>query len=218
MAWKGFEPTNFTEIHAALSANSLVGSAIATIPMLTGNEDYINWSDQVITVFKYCGIEKILTGEWTKPSALKLWGQAALASGDSGRNARDWNALDTWISLHLNLSGPIRSQVRHLTTSHDKWTKLKELFSPTSESSITSHLLSIVNIHFDESTEFEEFVASKREHNRLLGELGGTSLPDSYVAILIRSGLPERLKQIVADITDDTVTTDQLIDIIHSRN
>ena len=44
---------------------------------------------------------------------------------------------------------------------------------------------------------FEEFVAAKRKHNHLLGELGGETLLDSYIVILICSGLPENLKQAI---------------------
>ena len=44
---------------------------------------------------------------------------------------------------------------------------------------------------------FEEFVATKRKHNHLLRELGGETLLDSYIVILIRSGLPENLKQAI---------------------
>ena len=204
------KPPNFAELHTTLRAGNLVESVITKIPKLTGREDYVRWSDQVVTVFKFCGIEKILTGEWTQPVVID-------DDTDSEHNARGWKALDALILLFLNLSDPVDNQVRHLTTSHDKWIKLKNLFGPTS-TSITFHLLSTVNIHFDESIEFEDFVTNKREHNRLLGELGGTSLPDSYIAILIRSGLPERLKQTVAHIPDGTITTEQLIDVIRSRN
>ena len=201
---------DYAKLHASLGASGLVKSAIMTIPKLTGNEDYINWSDQAIAVLKYCGIDKILTGEWAEPAVVQ-------ADKDSERNAQEWKSLDAWISLHLNLSDAVRSQVRHLATSHEKWAELKKLFKPTSATSITLHLTSIVNVRFDESTKFEDFVASKCEHNRLLGELGGKSLPDSYIAILIRSGLPEHLKQTIAHIPDDTITTDQIVNIIRSR-
>ena len=177
---------DYAKLHVSLGANSLVKSAITTIPKLTGNEDYINWSDQAITVLKYCSIDRILTGEWVEPAVIQ-------ADKDSERNANEWKSLDAWISLHLNLSDAVCSQVRHLTTSHEKWAELKKLFKPTSATSITLHLTSIVNIRFDESMKFEDFVASKSKHNRLLGELGGKSLPDSYIAILIHSGLPENL-------------------------
>jgi len=204
------KPTDYGKIHSALGANSLVKSAITTIPKLTGNEDYLGWSDQIRVALRYCGIEKILTGEWDKPAV-------TTSDADSEKNAREWEALDAWISLHLNLSEAVRGQVRHLSKSNDKWKELKKLFKPTSVTSITLHLTSIINIRFDESTKFEDFVASKCEHNRLLGELGGQSLPDSYIAILIRSGLPEHLKQTVAHIPDDKISTDQIVNIIRSR-
>ena len=102
-------------------------------------------------------------------------------------------------------------------TSHEKWNELKKLFKPTSATSITLYLTSIVNIRFDESMKFEEFMAAKHEHNRLLRELGGETLPDSYIAILIRSGLPENFKQAIAHLPDDTITTDNLVNIICSR-
>ena len=201
---------DYLKIHSALGKNALVKSAMVTIPKLTGNEDYINWSDQLIGVLNYCGIDKIVTGEWAQPAVIK-------GNTDSETNAQEWKHLDAWISLHLNLSDAIRSQVRHLTSSHAKWMELKKRFKLTSATSITLHLTSIVNIRYDESVKFEDFMASKCEHNRLLGELGGQSLPDSYVAILIRSSLPEHLKQTVAHIPDDTITTDQLVNIIRCR-
>ena len=203
-------PTDYKKLHSALGANNLVKSAMTTIPKLTGNEDFINWSDQLIAALKYCSISKILTGEWTLPTIDP-------SDTNSVQNAEEWKSLDAWIALHLNLSDSVRSQVRHLATSHEKWNELKKLFKPTSATSITLHLTSIVNVRFDESTKFEDFVASKCEHNRLLGELGGQSLPDSYIAIFIRSGLPDHLKQYVAHIPDNTITTDQLVDIIRSQ-
>jgi len=175
-------PPDYAKLHLTLGTNSLAKSAMSTIPKLNGNEDYINWSDQLIAVLNYCGIEKIITGEWAQPAVTQ-------GDKDSETNAREWKHLDAWISLHLNLSDTVRSQVRHLTTSHAKWAELKKRFKPASATSITLHLTSIVNIRYDESTKFEDFVATKCEHNRLLGELGGNSLPDSYIAILIRSSL-----------------------------
>ena len=167
-------------------------------------------SDQLITILKYCGIDKILTGEWSQPAIMN--GNAAMET-----NTSKWAALNAWIWLHFNLSDSIHSQVQHLATSYNKWNKLKKLFKPTSATSITLHLASIVNVRFDELTKFEDFMASKCEHNRLLGELGSKSLPDSYITILICSGLPENLKQSVTHIADDTITTDQLVNIICVR-
>ena len=200
---------DYAKIHAALGSNGLVKSAMTTIPKLTGNEDYINWSDHLVAALRYCGIKKILTGDWAEPSV-------TANDADSERNALEWKALDAWISLHLNLSDSVRGQVHHLTTSNDKWKELKKLFKPTSVTSITLHLTSIVNVRFDELMKFEDFVASKCEHNRLLGELGGKSLLDSYITILIRSGLPDHLKQTVTHIPDNTITTDQIVNIIRS--
>ena len=199
--------TDFAKVHADLGANSLVKSAVTRIPMLNGEENYTNWSDQLMAVLEYCGIEKIITGDWAQPTVEP-------SDASSEKNAREWRALDSWIWLHFNLSDNVRSQVRHLNTSCERWNELKKLFKPTSATSITLHLTSIVNVRFDESVKFEDFVASKREHNRLLGELGGQILPDSYIAILIRSGLPDHLKQTVAHIADDTITTDNLVNII----
>ena len=201
---------NYTKLHTTLGSNSLVKSAVTTIPQLTGNENYINWSDQVAAAFRYCGIEKILTGEWEKP-------EVKSSDPDSEKEANEWSSLDAWITLHLNFSDSVCSQVRHLTTSFAKWEELQRLFKPISLTSITLHLTSIVNVRYDESTKFEDFVATKSEHNWMLGELGGTSLPDSYIAIFIRSGLPDHLKNSVAHISDDKITTDQLVNIIRSR-
>ena len=94
---------------------------------------------------------------------------------------------------------------------------MKKLFKPTSTTSITLHLTLIVNVCFDESTKFKDFVASKCKHNCLLREVGGQSLLDSYIAIFIHSGLPDHLKQYVAHILDNTITAGQLVDIIHSH-
>ena len=41
-------PPDYVKLHTALGSNSLVKSAITTIPKLTGNEDYIIWSDQLM--------------------------------------------------------------------------------------------------------------------------------------------------------------------------
>ena len=79
------------------------------------------------------------------------------------------------------------------------------------------HLTSIINVCYDKTTKFEDFVVMKSEHNQMLGELNSMSLPDSYIAIFIRSGLPDHLKQTIAHILDDKITTDQIINIIHSR-
>jgi transposase InsO family protein len=181
-----------------------------TIPKLTGHDDYILWLDQILAAFRYCGVDKILTGDWPAP---------AVIAGDTATetNAHEWNCIDSFIQLNMGLSNEVRSQVRHLHTSSERWLELKKLYQPTSATSITLHLTSIVNVRFDDSTKFEDFVAGKREHNRLLGELGGQSLPDSYIAILIRSGLPEHLHQTVAHIADDKITTDQLVNIVRSR-
>ena len=201
---------DFVKIHSALGSNSLIRTTIATIPKLTGNEDYLHWSNKVLGALRYCKIDKILTGDWPKPP---------VTPGDTNSqlNAEEWDSLDAWITLHLNLSEKAQSQVSHLTTSNEIWLELKKLFKPPSTTSVTLHLTSIVNLRFDESTKFEDFVAQKREHNRLLGELGGTSLPDSYIAIFIRSGLPDHLKQFVAHVADDAITTDQLVNIVRCR-
>ena len=201
---------SFSKLHIALGSNSLIKSAITTIPKLTGNENYINWSDQVIAAFRYCGIEKILTGEWKKPEIIT-------GDTDTEKEANEWGSLDAWIALHLNLSDGVRSQVRHLATSFAKWEELQRLFKPVSLTSITLHLTSIVNICYDESTKFEDFVATKCEHNWMFSELGGMSLLDSYIAIFIHSGLPDHLKQTITHIPDNTITTDQIINIICSR-
>ena len=201
---------DFVKIHSALGSNSLIRTTIATIPKLTGNEDYLHWSNKVQGALRYCKIDKILTGDWPKPII-------TAGDSDSQLNAEEWDSLNAWITLHLNLSEKAQSQVSHLTTSNEIWLELKKLFKPPSTTSVTLHLTSIVNLRFDESTKFEDFVAQKREHNRLLGELGGTSLPDSYIAIFIRSGLPDHLKQFVAHVADDMITTDQLVNIIRAR-
>ena len=125
--------------------------------------------------------------------------------------------LDAWITLHLNLSDPVRSQVHHLTTSFTKWEELQRLFKPISLTSIMLHLTSIVNVCYDESTKFEEFVATKSEHNWMLGELGRTSLLDSYIAIFVCSSFPDHLKQTIAHIPDDKIMTDQIVSIIRSQ-
>ena len=61
-------PTDYKKLHSILSANNLVKSAMKMISKLTGNEDFINWLDQLIAALKYYGISKILTGEWTLPT------------------------------------------------------------------------------------------------------------------------------------------------------
>jgi hypothetical protein len=201
---------DYAKLHTALGSNGLLKIIMNTIPKLTGHDDYILWSDQILAAFRYCGVDKILTGDWPAP---------AVIAGDTATetNAHEWNCIDSFIQLNMGLSNEVRSQVRHLHTSSERWLKLKKLYQPTSATSITLHLTSIVNVRFDDSTKFEDFVAGKREHNHLLGELGGQSLPDSYIAILIRSGLPEHLHQTVAHIADDKITTDQLVNIVRSR-
>ena len=71
-----------------LGLNSLVRSTMTILPKLTRNENYINWSDQTLLAFKYCGIEKILTGVWTKPAVVAN-------DADSEQNAHEWESLDT---------------------------------------------------------------------------------------------------------------------------
>ena len=116
-------PPDYTELHTALKSNGLVESAITTIPKLTGPDDYDPWSDQVLLVFEYCGVDNILTGVWTKP---------AVTPGDmaSEKNAQEWGFLDSWIRLNMNLSNEVRSQIRHLATSSERWLELKKLYRP----------------------------------------------------------------------------------------
>ena len=108
---------NYSKLHVALGSNSLVKSAVMTIPKLVGNKNYINWSDQVVATFCYCGVKKILTGEWGKP-------EVKSQDPNSKKEANKWGSLNTWIALHLNLSDSVRSQVCHLTTSFAKWEEL----------------------------------------------------------------------------------------------
>ena len=133
-----------------------------------------------------------------------------ITNPSSERNAQEWEALDAWIWLHFNLSLGQRSQpspppqyvVREME-------RPEELFKPTSATSIALHLISIVGLRFDsESMEFEDFVAK---------ELGGKTLLDSYIAILIRAGLPDHIKQPVPYIPDNTTTIGNLINIIRPR-
>jgi hypothetical protein len=97
------------------------------------------------------------------------------------------------------------------------WLKLKKRFMPTSTTSLTLHFLSILHAQYDESIEFEDFVASKRENNRLLGELGWVSLLDPYITVAIRAGLPNHLKQVVAHLADNKITTETIIHLICSH-
>ena len=130
---------DFTKVHTELGANPLIKSAITRIPCLTGDENYNNWSDQLLAALKYCGIEKIITDEWAQPT---------VDSNDASsmKNVKEWEALDTWIWLHFNLSDSVCSQVRHLNTSCERWNELKKLFKPTSATSITLHLLSSTSV------------------------------------------------------------------------
>ena len=203
------KPPDYSQLHKSLGSNNFIKSTVTIIPKLVCNKNYINWSNQVVAAFCYCGIEKIPTGEWKKP-------EVKATDASSEKEANDWGSLDTWITLHLNLSDPVRSQVHHLMTSFTKWEELQRLFKPISLTSITLHLTSIINICYDKSTKFEEFVATKLEHNWMLGELGGISLPNSYIAIFVHSGPPDRLKQTIAHIPDNKIMTSQIVNIIHS--
>ena len=87
----------------------------------------------MVAAFRYCGIEKILTGEWDKPEVT--------SDTNTQTQANEWELLDAWIALHLNLSDSIRSQVRHLTTSFAKWQELQQLFKPVSLTSEPIQLL-----------------------------------------------------------------------------
>ena len=202
-------PTDFMKLLTNLGTNTLLKTVLSTIVKLNGNENYVHWSDSIISALRFLKIEKILTGVEPKPSIDPN-------DKDSVANAESWESLDAFIVMNLNLLERLQSQVRHLPTSHERWTELNKLYKPKSTTSITLHLTSIVNVCYDGSVKFEDFVADKCEHNRLLKELGGQSLPDSYIAILIRSGLPKNLKQTVAHLSDDTITTDELVNIIRS--
>ena len=203
--------TDYTKVLSDLNSTiNIASSAIARVPKLAGEDNYVNWSDQLHTALKCCGLEKFLTGEWEQPAVTA--GEAA-----SEDNLKSWNILDDWVWLQFTLAPDIFLKVSGLGSSHEKWDKLKKLYKPIPQTSITHHLNWIVNVPYDQSIKFEDFVARKCEHNRLLGEIGGHALPDSYIAILIRSGLPENLKQTVAHIPDDTIGTDQLVKTIQSR-
>src|SRR6266478_552626 len=201
---------DFTALHKALGSNGLVRTTVNEIPTLTGAEDYLNWSNHVIGALRYCKIDKILTGEWPKPTVTPN-------DKDSKSNASEWDSLDAWIGLNLKLSPTVKSKVRHLKTLNEIWEELKKLFMPTSATDMTLHLISIIHSRYDETMEFDEFVTTKCEHNRLLGELGSISLPDTYIAIIVRASLPDHLKQLVSHISGDKLSTDQLITIIRSR-
>lgn len=177
---------------------------------MTGNNNYVYWSNHVTAILWYCKINKILTGKWPKPDVTN-------SDATSELNTEEWKLLNTWITLHLHLSEQVQSQFGHLETSHQIWLKLKKMFKPQSNTSITLHLTSIIKLSYNKLVKFEDFIASKHEHNHLLKELGGTSLPDSYITILICSGLPEHLKQTVTHISDDLILTDQLVNIICSH-
>ncbi|KAF9647302.1 hypothetical protein BDM02DRAFT_3188127 [Thelephora ganbajun] len=124
---------DYTKIHTALGSNSLVKMAIQTIPKLAGEENYVLWSSSAVAALRYCKINKILTGEWPKPNVTQN-------DEASQQNADDWESLDAWIMLHLNLLEQACSQVSHLTTSKNIWLELKKLFKPPSTMSITLHL------------------------------------------------------------------------------
>ncbi|KAF9642899.1 hypothetical protein BDM02DRAFT_3230153 [Thelephora ganbajun] len=130
---------DYTKIHTALGSNSLIKTAIQMIPKLAGEENYVLWSSSTVAALHYCKINKILTGKWPKPNVTQN-------DKASQQNADDWESLNVWIMLHLNLSEQARSQVSHLTTLNDIWLELKKLFKPPPTTSITLHLTSIVNI------------------------------------------------------------------------
>ena len=107
------KPPDYSQLHKSLRSNNLVMSTITTVPKLVSNENYINWSDQVVVAFCYCGIEKILTGEWKKP-------EVKATDASSEKEANEWGLLDAWITLHLNLLDSVWSQVCCQGHSHPK--------------------------------------------------------------------------------------------------
>ena len=201
------KPPDYTKVLSALGSSQLVKSSFVNVPQLSGVDNYTIWAGQLLDVMELAGVAKILTGDWMKPAVSD-------SDADSTTNAQSWNTIDKWISLNLTLTPDVRGQVLHIPTSHEKWTKLKEMFKPASSTSIALHLISIINCTYDESTSFDTFVAEKHNHNRKLGELGGTMLPDNYIAILIRAGLPDNLRQTVAHLPDDKISTQEIINII----
>jgi len=172
------KPPDYTKILSALGSSQLVKSSFVNVPQLSGVNNYTIWAGQLLDVMELAGVAKILTGNWTKLAVSD-------SDADSATNAQSWT-INKWISLNLTLTPDVRGQVLHIPTSHEKWMKLKEMFKPASSTSITLHLISIVNCTYNESTSFNTFIAKKHNHNHKLGELGGTMLPDNYIAILIR--------------------------------
>ena len=84
-------PPDYVELVKSLSANGLVKPSLNKIPDLTGDKNYLVWADRLVNVLNLCGIDKILTGEWTKPTITTDKGSA--------QNAASWNMLDKWISI-----------------------------------------------------------------------------------------------------------------------
>jgi hypothetical protein len=129
---------DYAAIHKHLGASSLLKGAITTIPMLTGNENYMNWLCKLTNVMKYCSIRGILLSEWTEP-------EVTAGDVDAKSNTRHWQALNAWVTMHVNLSKAIFSQVQHCTMSNKMWLELKKRFMPTSTTSLTLHFLSILH-------------------------------------------------------------------------
>jgi hypothetical protein len=95
---------DYAALHKHLGVSSLLKGTVTTIPTLTGNENYMNWSCKLTHVMKYCGIKGILLGEWMEP-------EVVAGDVDSESNARHWQAPEAWILMHVNLSEAIFSQV-----------------------------------------------------------------------------------------------------------
>ena len=62
------DAVDFSAVFLALGTNPLHRNATGRPTTLNGSEDYNTWSHQTTTVFRFCGIDKVLTGEWAKPN------------------------------------------------------------------------------------------------------------------------------------------------------
>ncbi|RAL00347.1 uncharacterized protein BO80DRAFT_445733 [Aspergillus ibericus CBS 121593] len=154
------------------------------LPVLTGPEDYQDWSATVITHLRVHGVWRYVTGEYTKPELAaisQILGPLSKATKDASlaqakEKLRLWQDADdkAYGMICQSLSHPIKHEVINQSCSKVVWDYLEAKYNTPCSSLSFKGLRAVTNTRYDDCNGMEEYVtkltAALEKLDRSLGD------------------------------------------------